>query len=107
MIVEQRLSDRDRARLAKGVLIADQLLGHVAFSSLIEDVSIGDSPAGVIHPTSTCPMGAGGRRRRALVAGTENVHVVDASVFPDLPTTNTYLPTLMLAERLAARLGPL
>ena len=39
-----------------------------------------------------------------LVVGRENVHVVDASVFPDIPTTNTYLPTLMLAERLAARL---
>ena len=39
-----------------------------------------------------------------LVVGADNIHVVDASVFPDLPTTNTYLPTLMLAERLAARL---
>ena len=35
-----------------------------------------------------------------LVVGADNIHVVDASVFPDLPTTNTYLPTLMLAERL-------
>ena len=38
-----------------------------------------------------------------LVVGADNIHVVDASVFPDLPTTNTYLPTLMLAERLAVR----
>ena len=39
-----------------------------------------------------------------LVTGTQNVHAVDASVFPDIPATNTYLPTLMLAERLADRL---
>ena len=39
-----------------------------------------------------------------LVDGFANVHAVDASVFPDVPRANTYVPTLMLAERLAARL---
>ena len=39
-----------------------------------------------------------------LVDGFANVHAVDASVFPDLPRANTYVPTLLLAERLAARL---
>jgi choline dehydrogenase-like flavoprotein len=38
------------------------------------------------------------------VDGLANVHVVDASAFPDVPRANTYLPTLLLAERLAARL---
>ena len=39
------------------------------------------------------------------VAGSTNVHVVDASVFPDLPRPGPYLPTLMLAERWPARLA--
>ena len=60
-------------------------------------------PAGIYHATSTCPMGTV-VDDDGLVVGTDNVHVVDASVFPDIPSTNTYLPTLMLAERLAARL---
>ena len=39
------------------------------------------------------------------VIGYRDLYVVDASVFPDIPTTNPYLPTLMLAERLASRLA--
>jgi choline dehydrogenase-like flavoprotein len=42
-----------------------------------------------------------------LVQGLANVHVVDASAFPDIPTTNTYVPTLLLAEHLAAHLATL
>ena len=56
------------------------------------------------HLTSTLPMGEcvddDGR-----VAGLTNVHVVDASVFPDVPWSGPYLPTLVLAERMAARLA--
>ena len=40
------------------------------------------------------------------VVGHDGLYVADASVFPSIPHANTYLPTLMLAERLAARLGP-
>ena len=93
----------DRVRLGDGVALVEELLAHDAFAELVAGVQVGEPPAGVHHPTSTCPMGTA-VDDDGLVAGTENVHVVDASVFPDLPTTNTYLPTLMLAERLAARL---
>jgi choline dehydrogenase-like flavoprotein len=87
---------------AKLALVRD-VLAHAAFADLIDAVSVGDTPAGVYHYTSTCPMGVV-VDGDGLVAGTANVHAVDASVFPDLPSTNPYLPTLMLAERLAARL---
>jgi choline dehydrogenase-like flavoprotein len=42
---------------------------------------------------------------RGAVLGYRGLYVVDASVFPDIPATNPYLPTLMLAERLAATLA--
>ncbi len=90
-------------RLDAGLALARELLAHPAFTELVDDVTIGDSPAGIYHATSTCPMGTV-VDDDGLVVGTDNVHVVDASVFPDIPSTNTYLPTLMLAERLAARL---
>jgi choline dehydrogenase-like flavoprotein len=56
-----------------------------------------------VHPAASCPMGPvvddDGR-----VHGISNLFVVDASVFPEIPAAPTYLPTLMLAERLAPRL---
>jgi choline dehydrogenase-like flavoprotein len=35
----------------------------------------------------------------------QGLRVCDASVFPDLPRGNTHLPAVMMAERLAERLG--
>ncbi len=94
------LSEHDRARLATGVELVWQLLGAPAFAAIVEDVSVGEAPAGVYHPTSTCRMGDVVDEDGAVV-GIDHLFVVDASVFPELPTANTYLPTLMLAERLA------
>jgi choline dehydrogenase-like flavoprotein len=39
------------------------------------------------------------------VRGVEGVLVADASIFPIIPTANTNLPTLMLAEKIAGELG--
>jgi 5-(hydroxymethyl)furfural/furfural oxidase len=60
---------------------------------------------GVWHPSGTCRMGdpsdshavvdPGGR-----VIGSENLYVADASVMPRLPTANTNIPTMMIAEKL-------
>jgi choline dehydrogenase-like flavoprotein len=38
------------------------------------------------------------------VHGTEGLAVADASVMPTIPSANTHLPTIMVAEHLAARL---
>jgi choline dehydrogenase-like flavoprotein len=35
------------------------------------------------------------------VHGTQGLYVADASVMPDVPSANTHIPTLMIAERLA------
>ena len=39
------------------------------------------------------------------VIGYSNVWVCDASIFPDLPTGNTHLPVVMMAERISQRIS--
>jgi choline dehydrogenase len=39
---------------------------------------------------------------RASVHGIVGLSVADASIMPELPSANTNLPTIMLAERVAA-----
>jgi 5-(hydroxymethyl)furfural/furfural oxidase len=65
---------------------------------------------GAWHASCTCRMGAitdpmavvdpGGR-----LIGAENLFVADASVMPEVSRTNTNLPTIMIAERLAEVIG--
>ena len=39
------------------------------------------------------------------VIGYSGVWVCDASIFPDLPTSNTHLPVVMMAERISQRIS--
>ncbi|MGI8647678.1 MAG: hypothetical protein DLM55_10115 [Acidimicrobiales bacterium] len=58
------------------------------------------------HPVGTCRMGLD-HDPKAVVDETSHVHgvdrlsVVDASIMPTIPSANTNLPTLMLAERMS------
>ena len=54
------------------------------------------------HPVGTCAMGTvlDADCRVVDVAG---LSVVDASAMPDIPSANTNVPTLMLAEQVASR----
>ena len=94
----------DHGQLDGGVELARELLEHPAFGRIVTEVSVGEAPGGVYHATSSCAMGVVVDDVGA-VFGYDGLYVVDASVFPEIPTTNPYLPTLMLAERLAARLA--
>jgi len=94
----------DWPRLNLGVDLAKELLAHRVFTRLVTDISVGEPPAGIYHATSTCAMGVVVDDAGA-VFGYDGLYVVDASVFPEIPSTNPYLPTLMLAERLAERLA--
>ena len=111
----------DRAEMVSAVeTLRDRVadLGHLVDEVTIDDhgtpIATLDSPDAIsawltdctgtyVHPAASCPMGDvvddDGR-----VHGTSNLFIVDASVFPAIPAAPTYLPTLMLAERLAARL---
>jgi choline dehydrogenase len=53
---------------------------------------------GFFHPVGTCAIGTvlDGRCR---VLGFENLYVVDASAIPEIPSANTNLTTVALAER--------
>ena len=100
---QQVLSDDDHRRLAGGVELVHGLLEHAVVPAHRRRRStVGEPPSGVYHPTSTCRMGTVVDGDGA-VFGRRDLFVVDASIFPELPTTNTYLPTLMLAERMVGR----
>lgn len=58
-----------------------------------------------LHPVCTCPMSndetSGVADQKLRVHGFNNLRVVDASVFPRVPTSHTMLPVMMIAERAA------
>ncbi|HET9902311.1 MAG TPA: GMC oxidoreductase, partial [Xanthobacteraceae bacterium] len=63
----------------------------------------------VFHPTGTCRMGRTDDPQAVTdancrVLGLDGLRVVDASIMPVIPTANTCLPTMMVAEQAAARI---
>jgi choline dehydrogenase len=59
------------------------------------------------HPCGTAPMSAdrieeGATDQHGRVRGVDRLHVVDASLMPTIPSSNTNLPTLMMGERFGA-----
>jgi 5-(hydroxymethyl)furfural/furfural oxidase len=65
--------------------------------------------AGTFHPTGTCRMGRSDDRA-AVTDGAGRVHgvaglrVIDASIMPTIPRGNTNIPTIMVAEKIAAEM---
>ena len=58
------------------------------------------------HPSCTCRVGALDDRGAVVdewerVHGIANLIVCDVSIMPNVPTTNTNIPTLMITERIA------
>jgi len=80
--------------------------------NLIEDDDVLDafvrgSVAGMAHHAGTCRMGsaedhAAVTDMQGLVHGVGGLRVVDASIMPWVPRANTNIPTLMIAEKIAA-----
>jgi 5-(hydroxymethyl)furfural/furfural oxidase len=110
------------AAIVAGALDAAPALADVVFGRLTgqridlgalsaDDAELGDyvrnNVAGTFHVSCTCRMGhrddpdvvvdTGGR-----VRGIGGLRVVDASIMPTIPRGNTNIPTIMLAEKIAA-----
>jgi 5-(hydroxymethyl)furfural/furfural oxidase len=89
------LADR-RVDLAK--LVADD-------AALAEHIR--ENVAGMFHPVGTCRMGGASDRDAVVdpagrVRGIAGLRVVDASLMPTVPRGNTNIPTIMVAEKIAA-----
>lgn len=115
--------DRDLRRLMEGVRHGHRLLASPAFDAVADTATarsggVGDEALSTQiwanvrtyhHPTGTCAMGRDPRHAvvdaRGRVHGTEGLVVADASIMPEIPSANTNLPTIMLAERIAAGLA--
>lgn len=97
--------------------IADRLLNlatgqRIPLRNLIEDPDerrayVLDNVAGVFHPVGTCRMGAANDAgavvdNQGRVHGLAGLRVADASIMPAIPSGNTNLPTMMIAEKIAA-----
>ncbi|MEA1648002.1 GMC family oxidoreductase N-terminal domain-containing protein [Nitrospirillum sp. BR 11164] len=64
---------------------------------------------GYSHPTSSVPMGAAGDPAAVVdsqgaVRGVEGLHVVDASIMPDIVSAPTNVTTIMMAEAISRKL---
>ncbi len=117
--------ERDRRRIVEGVRLARRIAAMPALARLIvremlpgEQVQEdGDLLAAIAarldtyhHGSATVPMGGDADRAAVVdaagrVRGVQGLSVVDASIFPEIPSTPTNLTTIMLAERIGRSLA--
>jgi 5-(hydroxymethyl)furfural/furfural oxidase len=87
------------------ILEAPPLGELLANDDKLESV-IRDAAFGVWHASCTCRMGAGSDPKAVTdssgrVYGVEGLRVVDASLFPSIPSANIHLTVLMVAEKIS------
>ena len=92
-------------------LIGLVLLNGTAFQATLAadralEAFVRQSVFGVWHPVGTCRMGDPADRMAVVdpegrVIGSENIFVADASIMPRLPTANTNIPVVMVAEKIS------
>jgi 5-(hydroxymethyl)furfural/furfural oxidase len=84
-----------------GRLIADE-----SSSRPLTDAEILAASGTMFHPSCTCAMGGAADPMAVVdpecrVYGVQGLRVADASVMPSVPSANTNIPTIMIAERAA------
>jgi 5-(hydroxymethyl)furfural/furfural oxidase len=104
--IHPRLSDYALQTLTGGAVDLDALCADE--KRLAEHVR--SNVAGTFHVSGTCRMGAADDRDAVVdpagrVIGVGGLRVADASVMPVVPRGNTNLPTIMVAEKLAAAIA--
>ncbi len=105
-ILARRIS---RAEPLAGLVVGDELAPGPSISDDDHDALAASITARVDtyhHPVGTCRMGDDPDQGavvdpRGRVHGLERLYVADASVMPAIPSANTNLPTIMVAERIA------
>lgn len=111
----EMLSDeRDLVALRAAAMLAERVALSEAMSSVAtpepydtSDASLRSSVGDYVHAVGTCRMGAADDPHAVVdphcrLIGHEGLLVCDASVMPMVPRANTHLPTVMIAERVAA-----
>ena len=109
------LSDeRDLVALQAAAALTERLTQSDAMAAVAAPAPYDTSDAGLragvgdyVHAVGTCRMGAVTDPSAVVdptgrVIGYDGLLVCDASVMPAVPRANTHLPTMMLAERIAA-----
>lgn len=101
----------DHSDIGRGLFVTKLMAAGMSLTKLVADEArliehIRKATWGLWHPSGTCRMGRaddpdsvvdpGGR-----LIGLSNLFVADASVFPEIPTYNINIPTIMVAERLS------
>ena len=111
----------EATRLARQLARTPPLAGFVRADELAPGLDIADDDTTALaasirsrvasyhHPVGTCAMGSDPDTGAVVdasgaVRGLEGVWVADASVMPVIPRANTNLPTIVVAERIAALL---
>jgi choline dehydrogenase len=120
-VIDSRLleDDRDRALAVEAMVMAIELSQTAPMRSLAVNLwpirrrqrahidgwirKVCDSG---YHPCGTVPMGPDASpdaacTGRGQVRGVEGLFVADASLIPAIPSSNTHLPVLMMAERMS------
>jgi 5-(hydroxymethyl)furfural/furfural oxidase len=85
---------------------------RIDLATLVEDDDalaqhIRENVAGMFHPVGTCRMGRAEDRHAVVdvtgrVRSLHGLRVIDGSIMPTVPRGNTNIPTLMVAEKIAA-----
>jgi choline dehydrogenase-like flavoprotein len=109
--------ERDLDALRAAAMLADRVARSSAIREIGTAAPIDLSDAGLhaavgdyVHAAGTCRMGAVTDASavvdtRCAVIDHPGLYVCDASVMPEVPRANTHLPTVMIAERVAAMFG--
>jgi choline dehydrogenase len=102
-------------KIGRTAPLADLIDHEVAPGITVDDgealrENIVANAAAYLHPTSTVPMGADSDPTAVVdawgrVRNVEGLRVVDASILPDIPSVATNVTTIMVAERIAAKLS--
>ena len=101
----------DSNPLVRKLLIDNVVIENFRFADCMRDdetleAFVRKAAIGVWHASCTCRMGADGdpmavTDNQGRVRGVQGLRVVDASLFPIVPSANTNFPTMMTAEKIA------